>query len=177
MSNNDTTNRESSGHDDDDKFMEELFEQIVSSPCTTQDEAAQGCKLSIADSAEVIDSDGDKTSGLDLVEMDSCTDRAKQVREGKEAENHATYVNGEAEILDYSFARKWTDETEVKRMLDEMIAMTGLADVAEVGFPYDADYSDLMGGFGSGVDLGVNLELSTLSGWDMDVALGSIGAH
>jgi hypothetical protein len=79
-----------------------------------------------------------------------------RVREGKEVEDHM----------------EWTTEMETQRLLDEMIAMTGLVDEAET-----FDYSDIGVSLGLGVDPGLNLDMSTLSGWDMDAAIECIGAH
>ena len=91
-----------------------------------------------------------------------------RVRGGKESED-LSFVD-EDRFRDKS-AGEWTTEMETERMLDEMIVMSGLVDDGE---PFStAEYSDL----GLGVDLGLSLDMSTLSGWDMDAAVECIGAH
>ena len=69
--------------------------------------------------------------------------------EGKEPEK---FTNGD-----------WASEMEMEMMLGEMIAMTELA--ASVEGPYAS------GSFG------IDLDISTPSSWDMDAAVGGIGAH
>jgi hypothetical protein len=92
-----------------------------------------------------------------------------QAREGMEVENEMT------ETPEY-LAGDWTNETEIKNMLDEMIAMTGLADGGEVeiGYPYaTTGYTDIRADPGFGVDL----DMSTLHSWNMDAAVVDVSAR
>jgi hypothetical protein len=160
---------------DDDKVMEALFREIVTSPCTAQYETVESRKVPFTGSssaAEITPRTGDETgSGLVFVGMGDRFIRAKQMqaREGKEVEDYTDFADGESVIRDYS-AGEGKDEME--RMLDEMI---GLVDgEIEIGLPYTtSEYFDI----GAGLGLSMDLDMATLSGWDIDAAMGCIGAH
>jgi hypothetical protein len=154
---------------DDDNIIEALFREIVTSPCIAQDAAEENRSVSIAgsESMEVVDGCGDETrSGWHLVEMGDSRVRATQTlaREGEEV----IFVDEDTEFRDYS-AAEWRTEMETQRLLDEMIAMTGLEDGGESA----PEYSEI----GLSVGLVMDLDLSTLSSWDMDAAVDCIGAH
>jgi len=164
---------EDSECEDDDKVMEALFREIVTSTCTTQDATNETFKVSIAGSgsaAEVmVGRDGETASKWQFLEMGD-TETQQRAREGKALKDHTSFVDEDTEFRDYS--EEWTTEIETERMLDEMIAMTGLVG-GETTFP--AEYPEI--GLGLGVDLDLNLGISTLSSWDMDAAVDCIGAH
>jgi len=98
----------------------------------------------------------------------------KGLGEGKEGEDATRLLHEDTGFHDY-LCREWTTDMETERMLDEMIAMTGLVGGGET-FP-TAEYSDIGMDTRLAVDLGLNLDVSTLSGWDMDAAVGCIEAH
>jgi hypothetical protein len=159
--------------EDDDKVMEALFREIVTSTCTAQDATNETFKVSIAGSepaAELMVSCGDETaSRWQFLEMGDCPVRETQIRarEGKALKDHASFVDEDTEFRDYS--GEWTTELETERMLDEMLAMTGLVGSGESA----PEYSEI----GLSVGLVMDLDLSTLSSWDMDAAVDCIGAH
>jgi hypothetical protein len=162
------------GDEDYDKLMETLFAEIVTSPCTAQQTTAESCKESVTGSQSTGMTDSSENeigSILRLVGMDEPCNRVvtEQTREGKEMDIETT------DLCEY-FAGDWTNEMEMKKMLDEMIAMTGLADggEVEVGYPYaTAGYTDI----GADPGFGVDLDMSTLHSWNMDPAVIDVSAH
>jgi len=155
---------ESSDFEDNDKVMEALFREIVTSPCTTQEATTEGCEVSTSgsESAKVMVGYGDETDSR--WKMGDCPVRAT------EGTDHTSFVDKDAEFRNH-FYEEWTTEMETERMLDEIIAMTGSVDGGEAFA--NAEYSQI----GVGPGLGLHLGVSTLSGWDMDSAVGCTGAH
>jgi hypothetical protein len=158
--------------------MEALFREIVTSPCTAQPPTAESCKVSFtsSQSAAVMDNGADETGpGLDFLEMSERFDRTTKAQ-AREKENHSSFADGETEIYGYSVT-EWQKEMEMESLLDEMIAMTGLVEDEETlaDSPYaSVDFPDIGVSLGLGMDLGVNLDMTTLGGWDMDAAVGGI---
>ena len=165
---------ESSGCEDDDKVMEALFREIVTSP---QDPTTETFKVSIArpeSAAEVMDDE--TASRWQFAELGDCPARETQLRarEEKALKDHTSFVDEDTDFRDYS--GEWANEIETERMLDEIIAMTGLVGSGEATFS-TVEYPEIGLSVGLGVDLDLNLDISTLSSWDMDAAVDCIGAH